>query len=176
MATIFWLPLLFDNKEIFDKKYGFVNVFIEDVNAPWLANSLYVLYRSNVIPKEITEKLRSNANYYDEQYRVIDGEIYEEYIFVIPKPHKPITESRFSVIDYDYQYSNYYESFTFDEKIKILKFWQTFDFPYIRNIIHERSVDILETTPNIPETVPEVDPIEDFNAQNSEIFFKQLGL
>lgn len=162
ITTSFILPLMFDNKDILFSKYGFVNAFLEDINRPWLDNHIFILYKTCSISSSIEDDMKKNKYYYDTYQIVIDNQFYNEYVFIIP-PEIKITVDSFK------QFS--YNVLSAENKMKILKFWNCFDFEHIYKLLHDdNEFHALEGI----ETIPEEDPIDEFNQINSEIFFHKL--
>ena len=164
ITTSFILPLIFDNKDVLFSKYGFINAFLEDVNRPWLDNHIFVLYKTCSIASSIKNDMMKNPYYYDTYQVVIDNQFYDEYVFVVPSEHKN-TVNGFKEFSYNI--------LTAEDKIKILKFWDCFDFEHIYKLLNnDHEFHALEGI----EVIPEEDPIDEFNKINSEIFFHKLGL
>jgi hypothetical protein len=164
ITTSFILPFIFEKKDILFNKYGFVNAFLEDINKPWLDNHIFILYETCSISSSIEDNMKKNPYYYDTKQIVIDNKYYDEYIFVIPPEIK-------TIVDAFKQFS--YNVLTAENKIKILKFWNCFDFEHVYKLLHDdNEFHALEGI----ETIPEEDPIDEFNQINSEIFFHKLGL
>lgn len=164
ITTSFILPFIFEKKDVLFNKYGFINAFLEDINKPWLNNHIFILYESSSISSSIENDMKKNKYYYDTYQIVIDNHFYDEYVFIIP-PEIKITVDSFK------QFS--YNVLSADKKIKILKFWNCFDFEHIYKLLHnDNEFHALEGI----ETIPEEDPIDEFNQINSEIFFHKLGL
>lgn len=165
ITTMFLLPLILDSKDILFKYYGFINAFIEDINRPWLDNHIFILYKVSSVSNTIQEEFKKNKWYYDTKNIIIDGEYYEEYIFVVKPELKEIVNN----------FKNYsYNILTTDDKIKILKFWNCFDFDHIYSLLSEDNEpkNLIEDR---KEIIPEEDSLDEFNQSNADYFFKRIG-
>ena len=165
ITTSFILPLILENKDVLFNKYGFVNAFLEDVNYPWLDNHIFILYKTSSISDSIEDEMRANKYYYDTKSIKIDNEFYQEYIFIVPPQYKDII-SNFKEFSYDI--------LTTEDKIKILKFWDCFDFPHIKQLI-EKYQEPVGVISELKEIIPEEDPVDEYNDTNSKYFLQRLG-
>lgn len=163
ITTSFILPFIFEKKDILFHKYGFVNAFLEDINKPWLDNHIFILFKTCSISSSIENELKSNKYYYDTKQIVIDNISYDEYIFTIPTEYKKVINS-FKTFSYDV--------LTTEDKIKILKFWDCFDFAHINELLNTN----IEYKPlKEKEIIPEEDPLDEFNDITSKFFLQQIG-
>ena len=164
ISTTFILPMLFDNKDFLYNKYGFINVFIEDINKPWLDNHIFILYNSSGIPTVLEKEFKANKYYYDTKHIVIDNVFYNEYIFTIPPEYKYIIKSFKGTC---------HNNLITEDKIKILKFWGLSDLKHIKNLLEEDISDC--SLVERGEIIPEEDYLESYNEQNSKYFLQKLG-
>ena len=44
-TTEYILPFLFNDKTFFNKEYGFVNAYVNDINRPYLEDKIIILFR-----------------------------------------------------------------------------------------------------------------------------------
>lgn len=165
ITTSFILPLILKNKDVLFNKYGFINAFLEDVNRPWLDNHIFILYKTSSISDSIEDEMRANEYYYDTKSLKINNEFYQEYIFIVPSQYKELIRD-FKELSYT--------NLTTEDKIKILQFWDCFDFPHIKKLIDNESeyVGVIE---DLKEIIPEEDALDEYNDKNSEYFLKHLG-
>lgn len=128
LTTRYILPFLFENETIFNDKYSFVNAYIEDINRPYIENSIFVLFKyDSKVYDEVNKKMESNPYYYDKFNIFIDNEYYNEYVFIIPKDKK-------STIDCIK--SGFSNVISQENKERIINFWKNTSLSYLKDLIN----------------------------------------
>lgn len=128
ITTRYILPFLFENKNIFNDEHSFINAYIEDINRPYIENSIFVLfkYNSNVYDK-INKEMESNPYYYDKHDIFVDNEYYNEFIFVIPR------DKRDTIDCIKKGFSN---ALSQENKEHIINFWKDNSLSYLKDLIN----------------------------------------
>ena len=154
-TTEYILPFLFNDKTFFNKEYGFVNAYVNDINRPYLEDKIIILFR--YIAKkylEIKEAMKLNPYLYDIKEVHIDGELFDEYIFTIPPTHKTTIKEIINGNSYAITYQN---------KGKILAFWNNVTSDKMLELLKSiDEIDICKTQSlnALKEWVPEEDYID----------------
>lgn len=128
LTTRYILPFLFENKDIFNDEHSFVNAYVEDINRPYIENSIFVLFESNTsVYDKIRNTVKENPYYYGEYDVFIDGKYYNEYVFTIPKEKRDII---------DCIKTGYSNSLSHENKERIINFWKDNSLSYLKDLIN----------------------------------------
>lgn len=131
------IPLLDDTitEQDLSKDNGFINVYNEDINRPYLDNHIFLLYRYYNNEKEVArdEKFRKSPCLYNSDIIKINNKLYLLYSFsIVNKTIRNIMNNSFIIPK--------------EDKIKICKFWNFKDkdvidyiFGYSKNVLFKDS-------------------------------------
>lgn len=128
LTTRYILPFLFETKNVFNDEHSFVNAYIEDINRPYIENSIFVLFKhnSNVYDK-VNNEMESNPYYYGKHDVFINNEYYNEYVFTIPK------DKRNTIDCIKEGFSN---TLSQENKEHIINFWEDKSLSYLKDLIN----------------------------------------
>lgn len=159
-TTSYILPFIFENNKILSDKYGFINAYIQDINRPFLEDKICVLFKYT--PKtniELDTIAKNNPYFYDHKELHINGELYDEYIYVIPPENK---------ITIDEIINGYAYGITYKNKAKIIAFWNDFNSKHMEELLRsDLEIDFGKTKSlhELKEFVPEEDYIDYDNVE-----------
>ena len=140
------IPLLDDKLELDDLKAGagFIDVFTEDVNHPYMDNHIFLLYTNEITTAksfECQKKLASLSTLYSRRHLRINGHSYCSFAF--PAYNNTIRQLK-SNIGY----------LTPEQKLKINKFWKGTDDEVSKYLLDEDSFLRFESVSHV---IPEED-------------------
>ena len=156
LTTRYILPFIFDSDALFTDKYSFVNAYVEDINRPYIENTIMVLFEYNTeVYDKVDKELKGNKYYYGRNEVHINDVFYLEYMFVIP----PEFKSTINVIKDGKAYC-----LPYDTKLRILNFWKNINLSYMRDLLTEKK-DLTEVKSlyDLGEVVTEEDYVENAN-------------
>lgn len=126
LSLLCLLPLIAKEKEVYldyidgdlykNRNSGsFINGYYSDINRPWLNSHVFLMYETvSQTPLKIMTLLESNENFINQSSYRIANAFYNVYTFSISIEHKR---------DYDLMIKGEYSKISYENKIKILLFW-----------------------------------------------------
>lgn len=168
ITTVFLLPFIFRDKTILSKKNGFINAFIGDINRPYMYDKVCVVFLTS-IPKKVICSLENNKYFYNSYYLAISNVHYKVFTYIIPKE---LDDVKYCIEHDCFPFRSFKP---FEYRIKILKFWNNLNMPYIKVLLDDKEMFEADVGYKLKEIIPEQDPYKPtVNDKNSDYFYRQL--
>lgn len=151
-TTIYILPLLVHNiiskSELLNKRSGFINAYLEDINRPYLEDKLLIIIKikNTVECYDLMDKFEALDIYHSKYYTRINRERYMIYVFtLLPTIKKEVNKLK----------CHDCVNLLFCSKCKIIDFWENKSSGLeSKNLFNVRRIDNIHYKPDV---IPEED-------------------